>query len=397
MKILVAHNFYQMPGGEDIVFLKEKRMLAARGHEIVEYVRYNRDIQTKGVWDFVTLPARMIWNSDSYNEVKCLLNKHRPDVAHFHNIFPLISPAAYNACWEAGVPVVQSLHNSRLICPASVMFYNGSFCQDCLGKAFPWPGVVRACYRHSHLQTGGVGLMSTIHRSIGTWDRMVSRYVVFTDFYYRKFQEAGFPVQRLVIKPHFVEDPGVRDGPGSYALYVGRLAAEKGISTLLHAWKKLPHIPLKICGGGPLTSMVQDFANTSGGVVEVLPFSSSEEIARLMKGAAFLVWPSEFSETFGLVAVEAFACGVPVIASSLGAMPELVLDHRRGLTFCVGDAGDLAAKVTWAWEHAEEMVHMGRSARSEYETKYAIDGNYDCLIEIYRDAIAQRRVDETRQ
>jgi glycosyltransferase involved in cell wall biosynthesis len=277
------------------------------------------------------------------------------------------------------------------------MFYNGAFCQDCLGKAFPWPGVVRACYRRSHLQTGGVGLMSMVHQLLGTWTRKVSRYVVFTEFYYQKFREAGFPPEKLTIKPHFVVDPGVREGPGSYALYVGRLAEEKGIGTLLRAWEKLSHIPLKICGAGPLTPLVRDFAATSGGVVEVFPFSPPGQVTELMRGAAFLVWPSEFSETFGLVAVEAFACGVPVIASALGAMPEMVSDHCTGLTFCVGDAGDLAAKVTWAWEHAGEMGEMGRAARSEYEAKYTINANYESLLQIYRDAIAQRRVDEVQE
>jgi glycosyltransferase involved in cell wall biosynthesis len=397
MKVLVAHNFYQLPGGEDVVFLREKTLLASRGHEVIEYVRHNREIASTGLWDFATLPARVVWNWDSYTEVKRLLAEHKPDVAHFHNIFPLISPAAYSACWEAGVPVVQSLHNSRLICPAGVMYYNGAFCQDCLGKTFPWPGVVRACYRKSHIQTGVVGLMTTVHRSRGTWTQMVSRYVVFTQFYYRKFQEAGFPSEKLVIKPHFVEDPGVRQGLGSYALYVGRLSEDKGIATLLHAWQKLQHIPLKICGGGPLASMVRNFADKAGGAVEVLPFIPREQVMEMMKGAAFLVWPSEFCETFGLVAVEAFACGVPVIASAVGAMPEMVSDRHTGLTFRVGDAGDLAAKVAWAWEHADELAEMGRTARSEYEAKYTIERNYDCLIQIYRDAIAQRRADAVRQ
>jgi glycosyltransferase involved in cell wall biosynthesis len=397
MKVLVAHNFYQSPGGEDVVFLREKTMLASRGHEVIEYTRHNREIASAGLWDYATLPARVIWNWDSYNEVKRLVAKHKPDVAHFHNIFPLISPAAYSACWEAGVPVVQSLHNSRLFCPAGIMYYNGAFCQDCLGKAFPWPGVVRACYRKSHLQTGVVGLMSTVHRSLGTWNQMVSRYVVFTEFYRRTFQEAGFPAGKLVIKPHFIEDPGVRQGMGSYALYVGRLSEDKGIATLLHAWQRVQHIPLKICGEGPLDSMVRDFAGKAGGAVEVLPFIPPAQVMKLIKGAAFLLWPSEFRETFGLVAVEAFACGVPVIASAVGGMPGIVSDRCTGLTFQVGDVVDLAAKVAWAWEHTDELDEMGRAARSEYEAKYTTERNYNSLLQIYFDAIAQRRADEVSQ
>ena len=143
--------------------------------------------------------------------------------------------------------------------------------------------------------------------------------------------------------------------------------------------------------------MVREFASKSDGAIEVLPFIPREQVMELMKGAAFLVWPPEFCETFGLVAAEAFASGLSVIGSVLGANPEMVSDRRTGLTFRVGDAGELAAKVTWAWEHRDEMAEMGRAARSEYEAKYTVDRNYDCLMQIYRDAIVQRRSDEVPQ
>jgi glycosyltransferase involved in cell wall biosynthesis len=392
MKILIAHNFYQLPGGEDVVFAREKALLEERGHEVFDYVRDNREIEGARWRDLATLPARAVWNWQSYSELRHLLNRVNPDVAHFHNTFPLISPAAYQACRDANVPVVQSLHNSRLICPAGVMSYKKAFCQDCLGKRFPWPGVLRACYRGSAVQTATVGMMSSVHRALNTWNDMVARYVVFTRFYYRKFCEAGFPSERLVIKPHFVEDPGVRKGRGRYAIYLGRLSEDKGVLTLLNAWKKTSGVPLKMFGVGPLEPVVRDFVKNSGGMVEVFPFIPREEVMDALQDAAFLVWPSEFSETFGLVAIEAFAKGVPVIASNTGCMPEIVADGRTGLTFRVGDADDLADKISRAWEHPDERAALGVAARSEYETKYTPERNYAQLIQIYREAISERSI-----
>ena len=394
MKVLVAHNYYQVAGGEDRVFLNEKALLERHGHEVIEYVRHNSQIGASGIRDYVTLPARAVWNWNSHAELKSVLQKHKPDVAHFHNIFPLISPAAYSACWECNVPVVQSLHNSRLICPGGGLYYDGGYCQDCVGKSFPWPGVKRACYRNSHLQTAVVGIMTAVHAKRGTWRDLISRYIVFSSFFRSKFIEAGFPAEKLVIKPHFTEDPGVStSSPRGYALYVGRLTEHKGVPTMMRAWEQLGQIPLKICGSGDLSPRVAELAAKSGGNIEIIPSLPHEQIYELIKGAAFLVWPSEVCETFGLVALESFACGVPVVSSGMGAMPDLVIDNETGLTFTAGDAADLANKVRWAWENPAEMARMGLIARSRYETDYTEGPNHDRVIQIYRDAIEQRKAD----
>jgi len=393
MRILLGHNYYQVHGGEDRVFLNEKSLLQRNGHEVIEYVRHNSDIERSGLLGYATLPARTMWNWDTYAEVKRLIRKHEPDIAHFHNIFPLISPAVYSACWECTVPVVQSLHNARLICPAGGLYCHGQYCQDCVGKRIPWSGIARACYRNSRIQTGLVGAMTGMHRLLGTWATKISRYVVFSQFYQRRFVEAGFPAEKLAIKPHFTDDHGLRANRGLYALYVGRLTEQKGFRTLLSAWKQLGHIPLKICGDGDLAPSARELARRSGGAVEMLSFVAHSKVIGLMKEAAFLVWPSELSETFGLVALEAFACGVPVVSSGLGAMPELVTNNKTGLDFRAGDADDLARRVGWAWEHTLEMAEMGLAARLKYEAHYTAERNHDRLMQIYREAIEQRRMD----
>jgi len=392
MKILLVHNYYKLSGGEDEVFRREKHLLVDAGHEVGVYVRDNNEINDQTTVQKISLAARTTWAWDSHRDLASLLHREKPDIAHFHNTFPLVSPSAYYACASAGVPVVQTLHNPRLICPAATLSRNGKPCEDCAQSAFLWPAVRHACYQDSRAKSALVGSMLVAHRLAGTWNAKVDRYIASTKFYRRKFADAGIRPERIALKPHFVEtDPGVRDRPGNYALFIGRLSGEKGISTLLKAWDDLKHVPLRIRGEGPLAECVQQAANAEGSPVNVVPRLSGEDLLQLIRGARFLVWPSEgFYETFGLVAIEAFACGVPVIASRLGAMAEIVTDGFTGVHFCPADPADLAGKVEWAWSHPEELERMGRIARLEFERKYTREKNLSLLEEIYHEVLNER-------
>jgi glycosyltransferase involved in cell wall biosynthesis len=250
--------------------------------------------------------------------------------------------------------------------------------------------VLHGCYRESRLQSAVVAGMLVYHRAAGTWTHKVDTYVVFTEFYRRKFIEAGLPGDRIVVKPHFIDpDPGPRTTGGDYALYLGRLAEEKGIGTVLDAWQRLADVPLKIRGDGPLLPPVQRLAAMSGGTVELVPRLPKPAVLDLIKQARFLIWPSQgYYENFGLVAAEAFACGVPVIASGIGAMAEMVDDGRSGLHVTPGDADDLAEKVAWAWAHPEDMDAMGRAGRVEYEARYTARRNVQLLVDIYERALS---------
>ena len=385
MKLLIAHNFYRHPGGEDEVFHSESELLRRAGHEVVRYVRDNDGISENGIFSRLKMGGRTLWNRDSACELRSVLRKEKPELVHFHNIFPLISPAAYYACQEQGIPVVQSLHNPRLLCPAATLYREARACEDCVARRVAWPSVVHACYHNSRPQTAIVAAMLAVHRFLGTWGEQVDAYIVFTEFFREKFIAAGLPPDKIFVKPHFLSaDPGTSQTPGSYVLFVGRLAPEKGVRSLLRAWRKLSHIPLQIVGSGPLESEVQDFKKDHA-FVRTLPHVSRATCFDLIKGARFLVWPSEgYNETFGLVAIEAFACGKPVIASRIGAMPELVQNAKTGLHFEAGNADDLAAKVEWAWSHPEKMGAMGEAARAEYQAKYTAQRNYQLLMEIYQ-------------
>lgn len=388
MKVISVYNRYLNRGGEDEVFELEARLLEEHGCTVTLVTEQVR--KPHGLLESSRLAANAIWSRSWYRRFEALLKEKDPDVVHVHNVFPTISPSIYYACREADVPVVQSLHNPRLLCPAATLHREGRACEECTGKILYYPGILHACYQGSRIRTGVIATMLAVHGYLGTWRELVDVFIVFTQFYRQKFIQGGLPGTKIVVKPHFVHpDPGMSSSRGDYALFIGRLSPEKGLDTLLGAWKKLSGIPLKIRGTGPLLKQVQDFAAQDRCSVEMLPNRLSlQEWARLMGNARFLVWPTQgYYETFGLVAIEAFAFGVPVIASRTGAMVEIVEDGRTGLHFTAGDADDLAAKVEWGWSHPDEMKIMGRQARAEYEAKYTADRNYEMLINIYQHAI----------
>jgi glycosyltransferase involved in cell wall biosynthesis len=233
-----------------------------------------------------------------------------------------------------------------------------------------------------------------MHRTLQTWKKDVDVYIALSEFAREKFVEGGLPPERIVVKQNFVyRDPKPKDGEGQYALYVGRLSEEKGIRVLLSAWSKLAlPVPLRIAGDGPLREeMVSEIARMELKQVDLLGRAPPQDIFRWMRGARFLVFPSVCFENFPLAIAEAFACGLPVIASRLGAMAGIVEDNRTGLHFTPGDPQDLAAKIGWAWSHPEEMRAMGQAARAEYEAKYTAERNYQQLMSIYSRAIAERQ------
>ncbi len=391
MRILVAHNFYQLPGGEDRVFDAEKRMLVGQGNEVVEYSRHNSEFANIGLVSLPGLAAGTVWNLESYRNLRKIIREFQPDVAHFHNTFPLLSPSVYGACWGLGVPVVQTLHNWRIVCPSGGLFYQNHYCDDCVGKKIPWPGIMRGCYRGSRLQTGVLGMSSYAHHVLGTWSEKIARYIVLGNAFREKMIGAGFPAERIAVKPHFLEDPGQGSRSGGYAIYAGRLTREKGVHTLLAAWKTLRGHKLVICGSGPLEEEVRQLAAADPERIAFYPFLPQAELMALLQKAAFLVWPSESIETFGMIALESLACGVPVISSGVTAVSDLVVDGQTGLTFRVSDSSDLADKIGWAFEHPEEISTMAERARKQYLGAYTPAKNYIQLVGIYEDAIAQQK------
>ncbi|MGE3934275.1 MAG: glycosyltransferase, partial [Rhodospirillaceae bacterium] len=301
-----------------------------------------------------------------------------------HNTFPLISPAVYAAARDGGAAVVQTLHNFRTLCVKAQLLRDGAVCEDCVGRAVPWPGVVHRCYRDSLVASGAAATMLTVHRAAGTWRRAVDRYVALTGFARDKFVAGGLPAARIAVKPNFLDSPApAAAGPEarSGGLFVGRLSPEKGIGVLAAALARGP-VPLRIAGEGPVAVAAAPDLTLLGRI-------DAGAVAREMAAAAYLVVPSVWYEGFPMVIVEAFARGLPVIASRIGSLAEIVEDGVTGLLAAPGDAADLAAKMRWAHEHPGEMAAMGRAARARYEALYTPERNYAMLMEIYAAARAQ--------
>jgi glycosyltransferase involved in cell wall biosynthesis len=387
MKILSVHNSYQLPGGEDQVFAQEADLLRSHGHQVLLYQASND--QVTGTNPLVLL-GNTIWNRQIHHELRALMQREKPDLVHVHNTFPVISPAAYYAAKEEGIPVVQTLHNYRLLCPAATLFRDGHVCEDCVGKRIPWPGMVHSCYRGSRLATAAAAAMLATHNFKQTWNESVSVYIALTDFARSKFIEGGLPAAKIVVKPNYLQtDPGPGEGNGNYAFFVGRLTPEKGISTLLEAWRQIGNeLPLAIAGDGPLASEVEK-ASREMESVTWLKWLPRAEILQRMKDASVLILPSTWYEGFPMILAEAYAVGLPVIASNLGSMSSIVDHQRTGLHFAPGNADDLVEKVRWLRSHPAAAGSMRAQARLEYETKYTAEGNYAQLLNIYESVLGR--------
>lgn len=394
MRILLCHNYYQQPGGEDRVFADEAALLREAGHDLATFVVHNDAIRARGL---LGLACDTIWNRRIAKELSAQIARQRSEVVHFHNTFPLISPAAYYAARRTGAAVVQTLHNYRLLCPAAVLYREGKVCQACVHACTPWPSVVHACYRGSRLATTAAAGMLTVHRLLGTWQRTVDRYIALSQFAKEQFVAGGLPAERIAVKPNFVHpDPGKGTGQGGYALFIGRLAAEKGLDTLIAAWSHgRPPLPLKILGDGPLADVVAAAARNNPNI-EWLGARPPEEVLPILGDAACLIMPSQWFEGFPKVLVEAYAKGTPVIASRLGSLAELVEDGRTGRLFAPGDAADLAKQVCRVLGDANELSAYRGAARANYEARYTATANYEGLLQIYREALQRARLNGRR-
>lgn len=389
MKILLVHNSYQQAGGEDVVFEQERELLERHGHQVHTYLRSNHELAELSAIEQIGLASGIVSAEGSKQDIQKILREEKPDLVHAHNTFVMISPAIFEVCKQEGIPVLQTLHNYRLLCPAATFFRDGHVCEECTEHGL-MRSVTHGCYRESRTATAAVAWMLQLHRARGTWDDTVDGFIALTQFARDKFIERGLPAEKIHVKPNFVyPDPGERSMPGKFALFAGRLSPEKGVSTLLAAWDLLSSpIPLVIAGDGPLRSDLE--AEAARRNLQQVTFRgrlTTSETRAAMKQAAFLIVPSLWYEAFSLNIAEAFACGVPVICSRLGAMQENVSDRRTGLHFNVGDAEDLAAKVDWARTHSLELAAMGRKARREYERRFSAEVNYSQLMEIYEQMV----------
>lgn len=333
MKILQIHNRYQFPGGEDEVAAAERQLLQENGNEVFLFERQNQEINHYGLRKKASLFFKPTWSFSAKREVATILRTHSIDVAHLHNYFPLVSPSIIYACYEARVPIVYSLHNWRLLCSSGLFYRDGRPCTLCVKRRF-FPAIKYACYHGSRLQTASVVLMQLIHWYLRTWQDLVAVFIAPSQFVKEWFVKASIPEEKIVVKPHFVQ-AGAKgsNGTGKYAIFAGRLVQNKGIFELLEAWKTID-LPLKIAGNGPQEREVRDYLEKWNlKHVELCGQLANDKVIDYIKNSLFLIVPSLHYEGFAKVVIEAFSCGVPVIASKCAPLTELVFNGTNGLLF----------------------------------------------------------------
>lgn len=383
VKVLMVHNFYQIGGGEHTVFENEKKLLKDHGHEVIEYTRHNNEI--KGFKGKLLIPFITIFNFRTYFEIKKIIKKKKIDVMHCHNTFPIISPAAYYAAKSLKVPVVQTIHNFRLLCPNGVFYKNGEICEECLESGLN-KSIFNKCYRGSRLGTIVVASMLKFHRVINTYNKMVDKYITLTEF--NKSKLAKIVKEDLItVKPNFVHSNNIikfdEEEKKNNFIFVGRLDQEKGIKFLLEAWTRINNEQLIIIGDGPLKEYVKNYVDSNTNI-KYLGSKPHNEVLQMIKNSKAYIFTSEIYEGFPMVITEAMSQGTAIICPNIGNGMSIVENQKTGLHYELKNIEDFIEKVNKLSKYNNYIVY-GKNARKTFEEKYNPESNYEILNDIYNE------------
>lgn len=385
MRILIVHSRYLSgaASGENRVVEDEALLLKQAGHDVWVFAP---EPGAAGLVGQIRAGTSAVWSGKATNVIDRIVRKHGVEVVHAHNLFPSLSPAALRSAASAGAAVVVTLHNFRLMCLPANLLRDAQPCEDCVGH-LPWRGVIHRCYRGSALGSAALAGSLGLHRGLGTFD-LVSRYLAVSEFVRGKHVQAGIPADQVRVKHNFTWPVDRRKGPGDYFLFLGRLAHEKGVDTLLSAWRLIggPPPPLLVVGDGPDGGALR--AAAPPGVEFRGPVPASDVPGILAHARALLV-PSRWYEAAPRSIIEAYSAGVPVLASDLGALPEAIVDGVSGRPVAVDDPRAWAGAVERL--DGEASAQMGAGALRLWEERYSPDRGLEGLEAAYRDAIAVDR------
>lgn len=394
MKIVIVHNRYRggAPGGEDVVVDQETRLLVSRGVEVAHYSRSNDEMSETNPLDVARVMAGLRRSSRTGRELPRLLREFAPDVAHFHNVFPLVSPVAYELCAQAQVPIVQTLHNYRLSCAAATHFRDGSACQLC--SPIEWsPAIRHRCYRGSRVGSWAVANMLKSSWRDGVYS-LVDRFIVLTEFAASWLTDhVGVPSSRVVIKPNFVE-LGSSVGNSSRQMrwiYAGKLSAEKGVLLMLEAWRELKDIPLLIVGDGPLAAQCRQIVAQHRLPVTFTGFLPRQEALTEVANSVGMVFPSQWYEGLPMILLESWALGTPVVAARLGAAANLIENEVTGMLHDPNSPSELARCVRLLHQQPSLAMTLSLAARHRAAQEFGAQANFDRLMQIYRDVTSLRQ------
>jgi glycosyltransferase involved in cell wall biosynthesis len=389
LTVVLVHNRYQQPGGEDAAVEADAELLSARGHRVVRHERSNDEIDGLGPIGRARVAAGTVWSVDAARRLGRVIDDEQPDVVHVHNTFPLLSPSVFPAARRRGVPVVQTVHNFRLVCAAATCSRDGHRCVECLDHALPWPAIRYGCYHGSRAQTAVVTAMEVTHRVARTWARQVDLHLAVSAFARDRLVGAGaLPGDRVMVRHNFCTDPGVRDPAGDCggAVFAGRIDDDKGVDVLVRAASLVPQMPVVVVGDGPARASAEDLARRLGAINVTFPGRLPKpEVFDILRRARCVVLPSVCDESFGLVLAEAAALGVPAVASRVGGVPEVVA-AGAGELVAPGDPHALASALAGAAGDPDGWHERGAAARRHYEEAFTAERAYDQILVAYRRA-----------
>jgi glycosyltransferase involved in cell wall biosynthesis len=386
VRILIAHSRYASgdASGENRVVDDECTLLEQAGHEVAALTPVSTPTSSR---DLLALGASAVWSRSAARQLAELQADFRPDVVHFHNLFPQLSPLALRTAALGGAAVVVTLHNYRLLCPPATFLLHGAPCERCLGKV-PWRAVVHGCYRGSRLGSAALAGSLTLHRGLGTFD-LVDRYFAVSEFVRSKHVAAGFDPDAIVVKPNFVPPAPRRQGAGRYFLFLGRLSSEKGVAELLGHWRRI-EAPLLIVGDGAELPRLRELAPPG---VEFRGQIPGAQVGAVIADARAVVVPSRAYEGAPRVVIEAYAAGVPVLGVRAGALPELVEEGVTGRLAALSDRDAWVAAAAGLLDDAESM-RLGSSAYELWRRRYSPEAGLEALENGYADA--RRRAEDRR-
>src|SRR4030043_963247 len=400
MKILLVHNFYGSgaPSGENTVYAAERELLRQHGHTVIEFTRHSDEIINRGIFGTVQGVFATPWNPFTKRALQSVLEKEKPDMMHVHNTFPLLSPSIFHATKGLHTATVLTLHNYRTFCASGIPMHDDVPCTECLDTQSVSPALKYGFLHKNRLATLPLATMIALHRRVKTWEKQVDSFIALSDFQKYKMVKAGLPAANIHIKPPFYGNPPTPlpwEKRESKVVFVGRLGMEKGLNTPIDAWKQWGREApqLEIIGDGPERVRLQKSVNGNGiedkiSFLGQLPFL---EVQRRLGLARLLILPSVCFEGFPMTIIEAFSLGVPVAASDIGPLSNIVKNGETGILYQPGNALSLHHTIKEIWDESGRLCSLGQGARQEFDRKYTADTNYEPLLKIYDAAIENKQ------
>jgi len=383
VNILLIHNYYKVRGGEDTVFNNEYEALKNQGINVIKYTRDNKEIDNFNLLMKLKFFISSFNNKKTVKDLNKILSKNKFDIAHVHNVFPLISPNVYGLLKKYGIKVIQTIHNYRFLCPNGLFFINGKNCRKCLNGRFG-NCIKYRCFKNSLLLSWLYS--SIIKKNQYNFKNNIDIYIALTDFVKKIFIDSGYDKKKIYIKDNgFIDKKLKRSESKGYFLYLGRISKEKGINFLLDSFIVMNKYILKIAGLSPdIDEYKTGYAHKN---IEFIGYIDGSEKERLIREAIALILPSEWFENYPMVIVEAFSYGIPVIASNIGGIPYIIEDGVNGFLFDTGDASSLNEKLDKLYNNPKLRNKMGDNARSTFLSRMENNKNIKKLIDIYKDVL----------